>query len=291
MVESRFIFVLAVLVAVVSAWKPAVLKSRPSVGLSALKASSDLAALQGTLFSTISEQLGLKTTDYAAYQGVDKWTDGDFSGEAEWCDESMGSKLTGVSRYSIVNGATGFAKYSIDGWMGPSLMNPHMLLNFGCDPSMYDGFSLTMDMMPRGPTPIGSDNNYMDNYYSAEAAAMYDRISTTPDVYHMAPPVSLAGRLVRSPLYVSVVGLSLDDVANYATAHVEGWIADSFNAQPVEARQRGAINMRDDKLRQYFYQGSVAEYAQLLGGNSDLVLRLGAGSTGPLAEAYVGGGS
>jgi len=80
----------------------------------------------------------------------------------------------------------------------------------------------------------------------------------------------------------------LQEVTQFATAHVEGWARASFEAEQVQARQRGAINSRDDKLRQYFFQGSVAQY-RVVGG--ELVRKLGAGSTGPLSEAYVGGGS
>ena len=63
----------------------------------------------------------------------------------------------------------------------------------------------------------------------------------------------------------------------------------------MEARQRGAINTRDDKIRQFIYRATVSEYAGLFAkagvSDPDLVSRLGAASTGPISEAYVGGGS
>ena len=60
-------------------------------------------------------------------------------------------------------------------------------------------------------------------------------------------------------------------------------------AKPVEARQRGAINTRDDKQRQFYYRSAVAESVAKLG--PKMGQTIGACSTGPVAEAYVGGGS
>jgi hypothetical protein len=248
-------------------------------------ANADLDTLQKTLYSTVSEKFGLKVTDFAEYQGVDKWSTGDWTGECEWSDETTGSKLTGVSRYSSLNNIIGKASYSLDGWMGPSLINPHMLLSFGVDPSSYEGLSLSIDYLARGPTPIGSDNTYMEMYYSDNT---YDKIASLPTAKHLSPVSSLGSRLLRSPQQLSVSGLSLDQVTEFATNHVEGWVKASFEAEQVQPRQRGAINNRDDKLRQYFYQGFGAA---LQGRGCDIWRKLAAGSTGPLAEAYVGGGS
>ena len=63
----------------------------------------------------------------------------------------------------------------------------------------------------------------------------------------------------------------------------------SQDAKPVEARQRGAINTRDDKQRQFYYRSAVAESVAKLG--PKMGQTIGACSTGPVAEAYVGGGS
>jgi hypothetical protein len=75
---------------------------------------------------------------------------------------------------------------------------------------------------------------------------------------------------------------------------VERWLQWVEGAEKLEARQRGAVNMRDDKLRQFAFRWAVSQYSGLLEGLRDsdgLALRLGAASTGPVAEAYVGGGS
>jgi len=59
--------------------------------------------------------------------------------------------------------------------------------------------------------------------------------------------------------------------------------------------QRGAINSRDDKQRQFQYRSVLTYYQEQLedfaSDNDDLMRRLSAGSTGPIAEAYIGGGS
>jgi hypothetical protein len=60
-------------------------------------------------------------------------------------------------------------------------------------------------------------------------------------------------------------------------------------AQPIMARTRGSFNLRDDKLRQYYFKGEVAKNMARLG--NDLGVKVGAANTGPTAEAYVGGGS
>jgi hypothetical protein len=60
-------------------------------------------------------------------------------------------------------------------------------------------------------------------------------------------------------------------------------------AQPIPARLRGSFNMRDDKLRQFFYRGQVQKQVKLLG--DGLGQTVAVVNTGPTAEAYVGGGS
>ena len=61
------------------------------------------------------------------------------------------------------------------------------------------------------------------------------------------------------------------------------------DCQPIAARLRGGFNARDDKLRQYFYRGKVEEYTALFGEEEGRTMA--AISTGPISEAYVGGGS
>ena len=70
---------------------------------------------------------------------------------------------------------------------------------------------------------------------------------------------------------------------------VTGWGHWVDEAQPIPARSRGSMNLRDDKLRQYFYRGEVTRCVKELG--DDLGSVVAAGNTGPTAESYVGGGS
>lgn len=269
-----------------------------------LRGGDDYAELHNRLFDDINSKLSLKLTDYGDYQGVATWRDGDWDGNVEWFDEAMGAKLTGVSKYSAFNAATGVSRYSIDCWVGPSLLVPHMLLSFGTVPSNDRGLNnmIIMDFVPRGATPFGSDSNYVDKYYGNEVLDCYDDAIAAAaggnrgDNVHLAPPISFSGRLLSSPVRTAVASSSLStgSVASFATEHVQRWLDWVTTAEKVEARQRGAINTRDDKLRQYAYRAGLASWNELLDMNnlqSDLIRDLAAGSTGPLAEAYIGGGS
>lgn len=248
-----------------------------------------------TLFKAIQDQLNLKSTDFSEIHRVQTWTAGTHEGRCEWFDEVKGSKLTGVSKYSITRRDSDIASFSIDGWLGPSLLVPHMLLRFGCDPSAFAGYSMSLDYIPRGPIPLGSDATLMDKYYGADTIQFYDSIVNKPGVSHLPPSPSFSSRLLRSPLYLSVAGLGADDVIMLSKAHVERWLSWLEDAAPVDARQRGAINSRDDKQRQFQYRSMLSYYQEQLGSsaadNDDITRRLSAGSTGPIAEAYIGGGS
>ena len=107
----------------------------------------------------------------------------------------------------------------------------------------------------------------------------------------MPPSQSFSARLLRSPVAISVEGLTIDQIEYYSSNHVTRWLNWIKTATPVEARQRGAINTRDDKLRQYAYKASLFEYARLLPGNKEYTDKIAIASTGPISEAYVGGGS
>jgi len=247
-----------------------------------------------TLFKSIQDQLHLKPTDFTEFHRVRTWTAAPSEGRCEWFDEVKGSKLTGVSKYSFTRSNFDKASFSIDGWLGPSLLAPHMLLRFGCDPNAFAGYSLSLDFIPRGPIPLGSDANVMEKYFGSDVIQFYDSIANKPDVRHLPPSPSFSSRLLRSPLHVSVAGLGADDVLTFSKVHVERWLRWLGEATPVDARQRGAINSRDDKLRQYQYRSILAYYQEQLEGSTaddDTTRRLSAGSTGPIAEAYIGGGS
>jgi hypothetical protein len=94
---------------------------------------------------------------------------------------------------------------------------------------------------------------------------------------------------LKSPVALAIEGISFNDATLLANEFADIWINWVKDAKQIEARQRGAMNSRDDKLRQFAYRAAVAESSKLFG--SDFGKRLGAGITGPIAEAYVGGGS
>jgi len=242
-----------------------------------------LSGLQGDLFEKVNTALKLKLTGYAADKNA--WTEGSFCGSCEWHEEKMGGKLTGVSKNSL-KGPSG-ELYEISAWTGPAYSVPHMILKIS---STEKGIDVQADYIPRGPNAFGSDQNVVDTFFGKEVVDWYDLGASKGTV--LAPPLSFAGRLLRSPIALSVGGLSEDSAAAIATEHVTrwlSWLADKEGkGKQVDARLRGGMNGRDDKLRQYAYRSNVADLTKTLGvaGNS-----LAAAWTGPLAEAYVGGGS
>jgi outer membrane protein TolC len=89
-----------------------------------------------------------------------------------------------------------------------------------------------------------------------------------------------------------VTGLTAAQAEQIVVAHADrflGWVATAAAAQPIAARLRGSFNLRDDKLRQFYYRGQVGKQVAALG--PDLGMTVAAVNTGPTAEAYVGGGS
>ena len=98
-------------------------------------------------------------------------------------------------------------------------------------------------------------------------------------------------RTLSSPAALAIGGLSADDASEVAKNHLDRWLnwCSDSESQQLPARSRGAMNARDDKLRQTAYlaerDACVAAYGEDLGN------RMSAGFVGPLAEAYVGGGS
>lgn len=162
------------------------------------------------------------------------------------------------------------------------------------DPDLYDGFCLTTDYVARGAFPLGSDGQYLDKYYSPEVVAQsYDEIVRLPSAIRLPPSDSFSGRLLNSPIHLSVAGLSLDQANSYSELFIYRWLDWLASADKVDARQRGAINTRDDKLRQFAFKGNCANAARIVGpqAGDSFVNSFGAACTGPLAEAYVGGGS
>jgi len=249
------------------------------------KINMGLSDTHKSLFSKIDGSLKLKLTSYAS--DCNSWKEGKYSGSCEWWEEKMGGKLTGVSKNTII-GEDGLEVYTINCWMGPAYSIPHMLLTFSSTGSDY---SVYADYVTRGPTPIGTDQNMIDNFYGQDVTNWYDKSASKGKV--LPPPVSFSARLLQSPIALSVSNLSLQDMESIATEHLDrwlSWIADKEGkGKQVESRSRGGMNSRDDKLRQYAYKSSVSYYSKLLG--SAVSQRLGAAATGPISEAYVGGGS
>jgi hypothetical protein len=178
--------------------------------------------------------------------------------------------------------------------MGPSYDVPHMLLTFGVAASTSDDsagptYHVTADYVPRGPTVLGGDPQYLDRYYG-DAGVQASWHTAHQSGVPLSPPPEFELRLLASPVRLSVTGVRSSEVAEALVRnHAErflGWIRE---AAPVPPRSRGSYNLRDDKLRQFFYRGQMRKQVQALG--EELGSRVAAANTGPTAEAYVGGGS
>ena len=235
------------------------------------------------LMDELTTFFDLKETDYSDAMGA-SFSRGDLTAKCVWLDEKMGSKLTGVSSSTINKGDD--AVSFVNAWMGPTSFVPHMMLSVGKN---CEGHFLEADYMPRGQFAFGSDASYVENYYDTpEILTWYaDAVSKGK---HMVPPDSFSGRLLRSPVYIKMGGLSEGDAMALAQQHLSRWLEWIENATPSEARQRGGLNVRDDKLRQFAFRANLV-YAKSITSSDDDAKALAAGLTGPLAEAYVGGGS
>lgn len=109
------------------------------------------------------------------------------------------------------------------------------------------------------------------------------------EFHNESPKLSFNHRLLHSPIYFSGNKLPLDLVTSLATEHLDRWLGFMANAKPLEARQKAGYNTRDDKLRQFAFAAHLNEYSAKFG--KETGRKLAAAFTGPLAEAYVGGGS
>ena len=154
-----------------------------------------LETLRESYFKEVNDFFSLKPTDFSEQYNVKSWSSGSLTGSVQWWDELKGSKLTGVSDYSYHDSADKSSSYHINIWMGPTYLVPNLALNFGYN---KDGYFITSDYIARGPYPIGSDTNYLDNYYSTKhLTAYYDEILKQPGAIHHPPSPSFAARLVR----------------------------------------------------------------------------------------------
>ena len=126
-------------------------------------------------FISVNAEFGLKLTDFTEVYQAKSWKEGDWSGTCEWHDETKGSKLTGVSKNGV-SGPNGYFSRTLNIWMGPGFLVPHLLLTVGSDPAKHTGMSVTADFVPRGPFPLGSDQSYLDQHFSSkDVLEWYDR--------------------------------------------------------------------------------------------------------------------
>ena len=128
-----------------------------------LKASAEteLGTLQTTLLEAVNAEFGLKLTDFTDVYQAKSWKEGGYSGTCEWYDEAKGSKLTGVSK-NTVNGPGGYFTKTLNVWMGPGFLVPHMMLTVGEDPAAHAGVAVVADFIPRGQFWLGGDQSYLE---------------------------------------------------------------------------------------------------------------------------------
>lgn len=221
------------------------IKRQQTMTMSALDdASSALSALEEKVFHKLNEAFKLKTTDFSHYQGVSSWqatsADGTAcTGKTEWLEEKLGSKLTGIARYSITK--KDHVVYHLDGWLGPSRIIPHLLVSFGYDGQR--GYFVETDHLPRGPTPLGSDPSYLEAFYSPSIQTeFYDDQMVLGKSAN--PSQSFALRLLRSPLYLHVEELSFEHLERLVERRVALWIDWVMQGQPLDSRLRGGYNAR-----------------------------------------------
>jgi len=135
-------------------------------------------------FISVNAEFGLKLTDFTEVYQAKSWKEGDWSGTCEWHDETKGSKLTGVSKNGVT-GPNGYFSRTLNIWMGPGFLVPHLLLTVGADPAKHTGMSVIADYVPRGPFPLGSDQTYLDQHFSSkDVLDWYDRYVTSKDMHY-----------------------------------------------------------------------------------------------------------
>lgn len=237
--------------------------------------SAKLLELQASLLAKVNTAMSLNPTDHTSVSGGDKHE----FGSSTWFSEASPNYLTGVSSYQCKS------TIGLDCWMGPSYDVPHSLLRIQeCDD---DTFNLSCDIIPRGATPIGSDPSQLEKYYGDDRIQWYKSAATLATSF-LPPSSSFSKRLIASPINLQIGGLPFSDVERLANEHQDFFLTATQSAQQIPARLRGSFNLRDDKIRQFFYRGEIEELVAEFG---DLGNVIAASQTGPVAEAYVGGGS
>ena len=221
-----------------------------------IRSAAGLDALETSVFETLSTSLILK---------VREETDDPLS--CVWLDEENPKFLTGLARYTTNDNVK-----HINVWMGPSYDCPHLIWSAWAEEGK-ETFAIDVDYVVRGPTPIGGDPQMFEKYYSSGTNDF--------DGIEYAPIESIARKVLVSPIRTARSALTLPQLTEITKIFSSRWLEFVSAADVVPGRSRGAMNNRDDKQRQFFYKHLANSYSEEVG-------RL---ASGPLAEAYVGGGS
>lgn len=257
-------------------------------GVSGSSLQMSMRPVLDNLAGQVTAQLGLQATDFTQVYQTQTWFDGGSSGAAEWMAEASPQYLTGVNK--CIRNYNGKEELTLNIWVGPSYDVPHMLLTFGEDSPGSGRYHLMADYVPRGMTPIGSDPQYMEAYYGPDVTDAWARASSALGASSLAPPPSMFSRVLISPARISLTGLSMQDAEAAASAHVQRFLSWLTTSQPLMARLRGSFNSRDDKLRQFYFRGEFETNSRILS-NGEIARNVAMAHTGPISEAYVGGGS
>lgn len=248
--------------------------------------------LSENIINDLNHEFSLKLTDYtiSCHKSIDMtWSSPNgYSGVSQWLDETKGSKFTGVS-HCITNTPDGWNIQSVNVWMGPTVLTPHMTLSVH---NKIDSPSrLILDYIPRGSQPLGSDSTFFNKFYNnKEYLETYQNILSSESVTKFDKSSNIFGRLLQSPMHISVANVSPETAYNNAYRHALRFISWVKEAPIVEPRQRALVNTRDDKLRQFAFQSNLHAAMEIFPTVSE-AQTLAAAWTGPLAEAYIGGGS
>lgn len=241
------------------------------------------------LSAKVVQTFGLQRTDFTEMYNGQAWhcPATGTSGTAEWMSEASPKFLTGVSLTTRANPDGSNEQLSIHIWMGPSFEVPHMLLTFG---EQSNGrYSVTADYVVRGSTPIGSDPQYLQTFYGEDITRGWTAAHSVPGAMDLPSSPYFESRLLQSPAKISLGNLDYANAEAIATVHLDRFLSWLDGAQPILARNRGSFNLRDDKLRQFFYRAELMKNVDEFGDGLGQIV--GAVNTGPTAEAYVGGGS
>lgn len=163
---------------------------------------------------------------------------------------------------------------SLSGWVGPTSSVPHFLISIKKNSNGL--YQYTADYVHRGPQPVGTDLTYFSTYYdNPDLLKQYNRLHSSATESYIFDEGNFYERVLRSPNYVNIYHGSFDEIASYSISMIDQWINWIKGATPVEMRSRGAMNSRDDKLRQFFYASNLHKAQALLSRDKDFAKLLG----------------